>query len=225
MSKKQIVRMTVDCGMTVVLLLLMGYSRIGETAHEWLGVSMFVLFVIHHILNRKWIAGVFRGKYTAFRVLQTALVCALFVTMIGSAVSGIILSKHVFAFLDLGGASVARSVHMLCGYWNFVLMSLHLGFHWVMIVGMASKKLPKDKPVLTWSARIAALLIAGYGVYALIARQVADYLFGKTMFAFFDTSEPVVLFLLDYLAIMGTFVFAGHYLSKALKRIKRRKTI
>ena len=38
--------MTVDCGMTVVLLLLMGYSRIGETAHEWLGVSMFVLFVI-----------------------------------------------------------------------------------------------------------------------------------------------------------------------------------
>ena len=80
------------------------------------------------------------------------------------------------------------------------------------------------KPVLTWSARIAALLIAGYGVYALIARQMADYLFGKTMFAFFDTSEPVVLFLLDYLAIMGTFVFAGHYLSKVLKLIKRRKT-
>ena len=61
-------------------------------------------------------------------------------------------------------------------------------------------------------------------VYALIARQVADYLFGKTMFAFFDTSEPVILFLLDYLAIMGTFVFAGHYLSKVLKLIKRRKT-
>ena len=67
---------------------------------------MFVLFVIHHILNRKWIAGVFRGKYTAFRVLQSSLVCALFVTMIGSAVSGIILSKHVFAFLD--------QVHGIC---------------------------------------------------------------------------------------------------------------
>ena len=62
MSKKQIVRMTVDCGMTVVLLLLMGYSRIGETAHEWLGVAMSVLFILHHILNRKWISGVFRGK-------------------------------------------------------------------------------------------------------------------------------------------------------------------
>lgn len=127
--------------------------------------------------------------------------------------------------LIIGGASVARAVHMLCGYWNFVLMSLHLGLHWVIIVGMASKKLPKNKPVLIWLSRIAALLIAGYGAYALTARQVADYLFGKTMFAFFNMSEPVILFLLNYLAIMGTFVFAGHYLSKMLKHIKRRKTL
>lgn len=225
MSKKQFIRMTVDCAMTAIMLLLMGYSRIGETAHEWLGVTMFVLFVVHHILNRKWIAGVFHGKYTAFRIVQTVLVFVLLLTMIGSAVSGIILSKHVFSFLDLGGASVARAVHILCGYWNFVLMSLHLGLHWVIIVGMASKKLPKNKPVLICLSRIAALLIAGYGAYALTARQVADYLFGKTMFAFFNMSEPVILFLLNYLAIMGTFVFAGHYLSKMLKHIKRRKTL
>jgi len=42
----------------------------------------------------------------------------LLVTMIGSAVSGMILSKHVFGFLDLKGASSAREIHMLCGYWK-----------------------------------------------------------------------------------------------------------
>ena len=53
MSRKQIWRMTVDLAMTVILLLLMGYSRIGETAHEVLGVCMLTLFILHHILNRK----------------------------------------------------------------------------------------------------------------------------------------------------------------------------
>ena len=36
MKQKQIARLCVDAAMTVVLLLLMGYSRIGEEAHEWL---------------------------------------------------------------------------------------------------------------------------------------------------------------------------------------------
>jgi hypothetical protein len=71
MRKNQRVRMGVDCAMTVVLLLLMGYSRIGEMAHEWLGMLMFTLFVVHHILNRKWSAGLLRGNYTPLRVFQT----------------------------------------------------------------------------------------------------------------------------------------------------------
>ena len=53
MNRKQMMRMTVDCLMTVILLLLMGYSRVGEAAHEWLGISMFLLYIIHHIMNRK----------------------------------------------------------------------------------------------------------------------------------------------------------------------------
>ena len=223
MKRKQMTRMAVDCAMTVILLLLVGYSRIGETAHEWLGIAMVTLFVLHHILNRKWIAAVFRGKYTPYRVLQTVLIALLLLTMLGSAVSGIVVSKHVFVFLGLGGASLARSVHMLCGYWNFVLMSLHLGLHWVMIVGMVSRRLPK-RPALTWTARIAAVLVAGYGVYALIARSLHEYLFGVTQFAFIDLEEPIVLFLLDYIAVMGLFVFIGHYASKLIKTIGRKKS-
>ena len=221
MNRKQIIRMTVDCLMTVILLLLMGYSRVGEAAHEWLGVSMFLLFIAHHVLNRKWISGVFKGKYNLFRVIQTALVIILFATMIGSAVSGVILSKHVFSFLDFGGPSRAREIHRLCGYWNFVLMSLHLGLHWTMIVKMASKKLPKNKPVLKWMARITAVLIAGYGIYAMAARKIHEYLFGMTRFAFIDLEEPLVLFLLDYLAIMGLFVFISHYGSQTMRNLSK----
>ena len=219
-NKKQILRIITDLAMTVLLLLLMGYSLVGETAHEVLGVVMALLFAAHHILNRKWIKGLSRAKYTPFRVLQTALAALIFIGMCGSAVSGVMLSRHVFRFLGISfGASFARTAHMLCGYWNFVLMSLHLGLHWIVFVRLLSKKLPQGKPALLWTARIAAAIAAGYGVYALIARKLPEYLFGVTSFVFFDVSEPLSLFLLDYLAIMALFVWIGHYASVLLKRI------
>ena len=220
-NKKQVLRIITDLAMTVLLLLLMGYSLVGETAHEVLGVARVLLFALHHILNRKWIKSVSRGKYTPFRILQTALAALIFIGMCGSAVSGVMLSRHVFRFLGISfGASFARTAHLLCGYWNFVLMSLHLGLHWIVFVRLLSKKLPQGKPAWVWTARAAAALAAGYGVYALIARKLLEYLFGVTTFAYFDTKEPLALFLLDYLAIMALFVWIGHYASVFLKRIK-----
>ena len=231
MSKQQIVRMIVDFAMTIILLLQMGYLRIGETVHEWLGITMFVLFIVHHLLNRRWIAEIFHGKYTPFRVFQTALVALLFLTMIGSAVSGIMVSKHIFTFMDIGHISFARNLHMLCGYWNFVLMSLHLGLHWIMITGMISRQFAQDSRVpgsnaksdnssrtVVFAARIIAALIAAYGIFVMITRQIPEYLFGTVKFASFDISEPLPLLLIDYLAMMGLFVFAGHYVAKGLRK-------
>ena len=248
MSNKQILRIIIDFTMTVILLLQMGYLRVGETIHEWLGVSMFILFIIHHILNRRWIAEIFHGKYTPFRVPQTSLAVLLLLTMTGSAISGIMLSKHVFSFLELDGMWFARSLHMLCGYWNFVLMSLHLGLHWVMVTGMissstsANSKTSKGtltnseisrsasansdtsressygRRTLKTAARVIAALIAVYGIYVMIARHIPEYLFGTVQFASFDLEEPLLLFLLDYMAVMGLFVFVGHYGSKLLRK-------
>ncbi len=75
MNRKTILKIVVYIGMTVMLLLLMAYERIGAAVHEWLGMAMFVLFIIHHFLNRKWSGYVFKGKYTLFRIWQTILVC------------------------------------------------------------------------------------------------------------------------------------------------------
>lgn len=209
--------------MTAVLLLLMGYSRVGETVHEWLGIAMTALFVLHHILNRRWTQALTKGRYTPYRVFQTVLAGLIFCTLCGSAVSGVMLSRHLFRFLGISfGASFARTAHMLCGYWNFVLMSMHLGLHWITVVRSVSKRLPQKRSAFTWTARIAAALAASYGLYALIARKVPEYLFGITSFAFFDSSEPLVLFLLDYMAVMSLFVWIGHYLTVILREMNKK---
>ena len=47
------VKTSIDTAMTLALLLLMAYGLVGEAAHEWLGMEMFALFLLHHLLNRR----------------------------------------------------------------------------------------------------------------------------------------------------------------------------
>ena len=220
MSRKQTLKIAVDVLMTAVLLLLMAYSLVGEAAHEWLGIGMFALFITHHILNNSWCRSLFKGKYTPFRIWQTALVVLVLACMLGSIVSGVILSKHALTFLSITeGQSWARTVHMLSAYWGFVFMSLHLGLHWSMMMAMA-KQMAKNPSVLrSWAVRIAGFLIAGYGVYAFVKREIGSYMFLSNQFVFFDFGEPLIFFLLDYIAVMGLFVFIGHYLAEGFREL------
>ena len=138
--------------------------------------------------------------------------------MLGSMVSAVLISREVFAFLPIsGGRSFGRTLHMLCAYWGFLFLSFHLGIHWNMILGMAGKLCGKPSKLRARLIRTAGILIAIYGVYALIRRDILSYLFLQTQFVFFDFEEPLIFFFLDYLAVMGLFVFAGHYAGKAVR--------
>lgn len=218
MQPKMVGKIIVDLGMTILLMLLMAFELIGRTAHEWIGAGMFVLFIVHHILNRKWSGNLFHGKYSSYRSLQTVSAVLVFLAMLGSMVSAVLISREVFAFLPIsGGRSFGRTLHMLCAYWGFLFLSFHLGIHWNMILGMAGKLCGKPSKLRARLIRTAGILIAIYGVYALIRRDILSYLFLQTQFVFFDFEEPLIFFFLDYLAVMGLFVFAGHYAGKAVR--------
>lgn len=203
------IKIAVDAVMSVSMLLLMAYGLVGEAAHEWIGMGMFALSVVHHVLNRRWIQAVPRGRYTPLRIVQTALAGLIFLCMVGSMISDIVLSCHVFAFLPKhGGYELAGKLHILCAFWGFVLMSLHLGMHWNMLLTMARKHLQPSK-IRTWALRIAGYSFAIYGVATFVRRDVGLYLLLKSHFVFFDYSEPLIAFLLDYLAVMAMFVLIG----------------
>lgn len=225
MNRKIILKIIIDVCMTVCLLFLMPYSLLGETLHEWLGIVMFVLFVTHHVLNRKWMAAVTKGKYTPFRIVQTLIVFVMLVLMLGSMVSGVLLSNHIFRAVRIAGISMAaRQVHMFCAYFGMVVMSVHLGLHWNMVVNMTGKLFLYPSAKRTWIARAIAILLAGYGVYAGHKRQIGAYLLMKMHFVFYDYTENVLFFVFDYMAVMAFIVFITYYVSKFLrKRGKRNK--
>ena len=71
----------------------MAYSLVGEAAHEYLGIGMFVLFIVHHIMNIAWWKNLLRGKYTPIRSVGTVLNFALVLIMLALPISGIVLSR------------------------------------------------------------------------------------------------------------------------------------
>lgn len=225
MKPKMFVKLCADILMTVALLFLMGYQFWGEAAHEWIGAGMFVLFILHHILNLNWHKRIFKGNYTAMRTVTLCVDILVLLAMLALMYSGIVMSRHVFAFLPIeSGMALARKLHILGAYWGFVLMSLHLGLHWNMILGMLRKqiKLPVSRARNT-ALFLASAVIAAYGVYVFISRNFATYLFLQSEFVFLDYSEPKLLFYLDYLALMGLCVFIAHYASKLCRRKKEVK--
>ena len=216
-TKVNKVRMIIDILMTVLLPVLMAYSLVGEQAHEILGVLMFGLFIAHHVINRKWWKGLFRGKYNTVRILNTVVNMFLAVFMIMQPVSGILMSKYVLKNVTIGGtASTMRTIHMTMAYWGFIMMSFHIGLHARVMVG---KIAPKMKPATRKDIAILSILVAAYGVYAFIKRGIGSYILIKTAFAFFDMNEPRIWFFLDYMTVMVLFAVIGYWIQKGLLHI------
>lgn len=218
------VKMAVDMLMTAALLFLMGYQFWGETAHEWVGAGMFALFLAHHILNGSWHKNLFRGKYPPMRIFLTVIDVLTFVSMIAQMYSGIVLSRHVFAFLPIkSGLALARRLHILGSYWGFLFMSLHLGLHWNMVMGAVKKKLPAAPQGFRYLRFGLALAMALYGAWVFVKRDFVTYMLLRSEFVFMDYEEAKILFYLDYLSLMGACIFISHYVGKFLQSWKKKE--
>lgn len=218
------IKIAVDVLMTAALLFLMGYQFWGETAHEWVGAGMFILFFAHHILNGNWHKNLFRGKYSPMRIFLTVIDVLMLLSMVAQVYSGIVLSRHVFAFLPIkSGLALARRLHILGSYWGCLFMSLHLGLHWNMVINRLRRRKKPFPHSISAVCFTAALAIALYGVWVFIQRDFPTYLLLKSEFVFLDYEESKVLFYLDYFALMGMCIFISHYVGKLLRLLKRKE--
>lgn len=141
--------------------------------------------------------------------------------MLGSMISGIILSRYVFKSIRIMGVAVLmENVHMICAYWGFVMMALHLGFHWNMFINMIKNKTEKWKNSIWLVVRTLTYGIAIYGIFAFIKRKIGLYMTLKSHFVFFDPTETLRLYMLDYILMMILFVLVGYYIWKLDKNAR-----
>ena len=187
-------------------MLLMSKQITEQAGHEYVGIIMFALFLIHQWLNRKWYSSLFRGKYTANRVLSVCVNITLLVSFMMTAFSGIIISENFPALNVDALTSFARTAHLCCSYLSFVLMGIHLGLHWGMIAGRVKASWPG----------VFGSAFAGWGLYVFMSARLYEYIFLINEFAFIDYDKNALLALLENIAMLSFWTLAGYQASRIL---------
>ncbi len=209
-------KLVIDVVMSILLLFLMAFQVTGDKYHEWMGAGMLVLFLLHNFLNVSWYKAIFKGKYSKLRILRTMVNLSVLIAILLTGYSGVVMSRYVFDFLPIhSGMATARKLHLAGSYWAFVLMSIHLGMHWSMVTGKYTKG-NWNKPVLLWGIRALAIVSAIAGAYFFVKAEIFRNMFLQNEFAILDYETAGSLIILQNLAIMSTWVFIGHYLTKGI---------
>lgn len=209
------IRRIVDISMTVCLLFLMAYQVTGETLHEWIGIGMTVLVIVHQILNHKWYSAVFKGKYNQYRIITTAVNILLLLSFALTALSGMSMSAHAVPFLyGMAPVSFARKMHLAMSHWSFVLMGLHLGLH----IPVMTAKMKIEGKMRTAIASIF-FCIAGLGLSLFLRNGWFDYMFFRAAFAFLDYEKAGALVFLENLLMLVFWAFIGDRVSRFLCKI------
>lgn len=219
------IKIAVDSAMTVLFLLLMGYHLFEHLHHEVLGAAVFILFLLHNILNWKWYKNLPHGKYNSIRILHTAVNLLLLAAMLCTVVSAVMISRNVFYALGLMNAAVGRRLHMIATVWSFLLAFVHLGLHWQTFVSMFKAQAEKMRlaapavyRIVLRLLRLVALALCVYGITAFCRRSLWNEMFLLIEFKFMDFEEPPLHFFADYTAIAALFTALGFYLKKLAVR-------
>ena len=186
------IRIILDILMYVIFIILMGHHITGDLIHEILGVTLFILFIIHNILNIKFYKKLFKGKYNLKRIFLTLVDIMLLICMIGMIISGIMISNKVFSFLNIKTSSLGLKLHMLSTSWGFIIMSIHLGLHLNVLINKVNSKM-KDS-TFEYIYYLVLILIMVYGIYSFIELNFISDMFLLNPFKAYDFDESPIVF-------------------------------
>ena len=215
------IKRIVDAAMTVLLLCLMAYQVTGEMAHEWIGIGMTVLVIIHQILNRKWYGVLFKGKYNPYRAVTTILNVLLLLSFALTAFCGMSMSGYAVPFLyGMAPVYFVRTMHLSMSHWAFVLMGLHLGMH---IPAMAAGLKLKEKTKTVCACVFT--VIGGIGLWLFLRNGMPDYIFFRVPFAFLDYEKAGWQVFLENLLMLSFWAFIGTQTALICRKTAAKKTI
>ena len=171
--------MVLDIVMIIILALLYNSHVAAMSFHEIAGLAVFGLFIIHCLLNIKWVIGVskrfFSSSLTAKARISYIIDLLLLVTFILMIISGICTSQALFPSETHG--SVWRSVHHFCGAVSIILVGIHLGLHFTFISGMVKKIIRIRSAVIRRIiAMFLLLIVLSFGGYSIKTSSFTGWL-------------------------------------------------
>lgn len=163
----------------VVLLLLLAlmYRKmaISMQFHEWGGIALCLLFVVHKLVNRKWIggitSGIFRGKIklNALWIVDVLL----FIAMAAVLITGLCISKTLPTAIKAGFS--LKTWHYFAAAMSLLLAGIHLGLHWPIIRAAVLGKCPVKGKAATVLGVLVLCAVLGFGGYSLATTSTLSW--------------------------------------------------
>lgn len=226
MKVNVMIKRSVDIAMYILFLLLMGQCVLRGAVHEWMGISIGILFVAHNILNYKWYKTLLKGKYNAMRTVQLVINIFLLLAMLFCMTSGILVSQYIFAVGNGSVIEFGRHLHLVATAWGFILMSVHLGLHWSIFSAIV-KKIQADekmKKVIHIICCVLVVALCAYGLYQFVDRRFWEELFHLIDYQKeYDYSKSLFTYFAESAALSVLFITIVHYAKKFLLNVSRRR--
>jgi hypothetical protein len=220
LNRNILIRLVIDLAMTVLMVVAMAYHVTGNTIHELVGVVLFVLFIVHNILNRRWYKTIIKGKYHVQRILKIVVNLLFLISMVVVMISSVPISRDIFPYFPINSDMIVRQIHVLTAYWGFIFMAVHIGLSWGTIINAVRKMtgITGMSRIRTIVLRVLAVLIVVYGVQASFERDWGSKLIIYDPFGSYLLDNSAMGFLMDYLSIMGIYICGTHYVLKFVQK-------
>lgn len=137
-----------DIALALAFVIEMEVGFTGQRYHEYLGVGIAVVFIIHIALHWRWIVQVSRQMLhrllhlheSRFKYLLNVVVL---VDLAFSIVTGILISNTLVFYLPLDGQvyEILRYLHIGSSRLSLLLIGLHIAVDWRWIVANARRHL------------------------------------------------------------------------------------
>jgi len=220
-----LLRLAFDFIAASLLLVGLSYWWLGNTVHELAGTAMFLLVILHNVFNRRRYGVIARTRREPRGVINIATTFALLTTMLALLVTSVLISHALSGVMSPFVGFTARQIHILAGYWALVIVSIHLGLRWPMLMGVARSLfgVSKASAVRTLALRTAASAIAVLGVWSAFELGLGGKLTMQMTLDWWNFEESVLGFFVHCVAIAGLTIFLTYYVMKGLQGGRRRR--
>ena len=174
-NKTRVLKLALDAVMLVLLVLMYKKQVISLSFHEIGGLALTGLFVIHHLVNGRWIKAVTAklfSKSTPALVRARYIVdVLLLVSFLTVGVTGVLINKTLF---EIHVAGNAKALHYFSAAISVLLMGVHLGLHAEYLFGKVFRSKPKKLAKVALGVVLACMI--AFGGYSLVTTQFVSFL-------------------------------------------------
>jgi hypothetical protein len=179
MNKKNLFKILLDLGMVIVLVLMYKKSVISMSFHEVGGLVLLGVFVIHVLINWKWVVAITKKLFHKSIPVKTKIGYILNILLLISfsliGISGIFISKVVFQISNEGSMNW-KTIHYTASAAALIFIGIHLGLHQQFISGMLKKIFHIPQKAGKIIGLTVTVIMVAFGCFSMISTDFSNWL-------------------------------------------------